>query len=131
MLQYSVALRNARADAHETELGASPILKLFTGGVPANCAAANTGTELLSMTLPADHMSLAALGIKAKSGTWNGLGIAIGDAAHFRMYKSDGVTCVIQGTAGQGSGDLQLDDDAITVGQLVTITAFAITEGNA
>lgn len=130
MLQYSVALRNARGDALETELGAAPILKLFTGAQPATCALGNSGTELLSMTLPADAMTAASAGVKGKNGTWSGLGIAVGDAAHFRLYKADGTTCVSQGSVGVGIGDLQIDNDDITVGQLVTITAFNITEGN-
>ena len=45
-LQYSAAVRNAKLDAVETAIGASAILKIRSGAVPANCAAADAGTVL-------------------------------------------------------------------------------------
>jgi hypothetical protein len=130
-IQLSVAARNARLDAIETELGASPVLKLFTGAQPANVAAANSGAELCSMNLPADAFAAAASGVKAKSGTWSGTGIAVGDAAHYRIYKNDGTTCVVQGSVGEGSGDLSLDNDSIAVGQAVAVSSYSLTDANA
>lgn len=132
-IQLSVACRNARLDAIETELGASPKLKIRTGTQPADCAAADSGTVLATFDLPADAMAAAASGAKAKSGTWQETAAdATGTApAHFRLYKNDGTTCVLQGTVGAGSGDLSLDSVNITVGQQVTITTFTITDGNA
>jgi len=131
-LQLSVAARNGRLDAIETEGGASAILKIRTGAQPADCAAADTGTVLATMNLPADYMAAAAAGAKAKSGTWQETAAdAAGTAAHFRLYKSDGVTCFLQGSVGQGSGDLSLDNVVIAVDQVVTITAFELTDGNA
>lgn len=130
-IQLSVACRNARLDAIETELGASPKLKIRTGAQPATCAAADSGTVLATFDLPADAMAAAASGAKAKSGTWEETAAdATGTAAHFRLYKSDGTTCVLQGTVGAGSGDLSLSSVSVTTGQQVTITAFQITDGN-
>lgn len=132
-IQLSVETRNARLDAIETVAGATPVLKLFSGAQPANCAAANSGTELWTETLPADWAAAAAAGVKAKSGTWNALGIAAGVAAHYRLYKSDGVTCVLQGsvTTTGGGGDITLDNTNIAIGQDVTIATWTITDGNA
>lgn len=130
-LQFSVAARNGRLDAIETEFGASPVLKIRTGGAPADCATADSGTVLASLTLPADAMAAASGGSKAKSGTWSATAGADGTAGHFRLYKSDGTTCVIQGTCGIGTGDLQLDNTSIATGQTVTVTAFTLTDGNA
>jgi hypothetical protein len=131
-IQLSVGVRNARLDAIETEAGASAILKIRTGAPPADCAAADSGTVLAMLNLPSDWMAAASGGSKAKSGTWQDAAAdAAGTAGHFRIYKSDGVTCVIQGTCGQGSGDLQLDNTNIAVGQVVTVTAFTLTDGNA
>lgn len=131
-VQLSVAARNARLDAIETEAGASAVLKIRTGAVPANCAAADTGTVLATLNLPADWMAGAAGGQKAKSGTWEDLlGDADGIAGHFRLYKSDGTTCVMQGTCGQGSGDMSLNNTNIATGQPVTVTGFTLTDGNA
>lgn len=131
-IQFSTAARNAMLDAFETELitGGAPVLKVFTGAQPANCAAANTGTELASGNLPADPFAAAASGAKAKQNTWTMTGVAAGDAAHFRLYKNDGTTCVEQGAVGQGSGDLSLDNDTIAVSQVVTVTAWTLTAAN-
>jgi hypothetical protein len=130
-IQLSVLARNARLDAIETELGASPKLKIRSGAQPADCAAADAGTVLATFDLPADAFAAAASGSKAKSGTWQETAAdAAGTAAHFRLYKTDGSTCVMQGSVGAGSGDLQLDSTTIAVGQQVTITAFTITDGN-
>lgn len=53
-LQLSVAVRNARADVVESTIGASAILRIRTGPAPADCAAADAGTVLATLTLPAD-----------------------------------------------------------------------------
>lgn len=129
-LQESVAVRNARLDAIETQIGATAVLKIFTGSVPANCAAADPAGLLCTVTLPADWMSNAAAGVKAKLGTWSGTAAAGGTAASFRLYASDGTTCGLQGTVGQGSGDLSLDNTNIANGQTVTVNSFSITAGN-
>lgn len=132
-LQYSVGLRNAQLDTIESHIGTTGVLKLFTGAQPANCAAANSGTELWTETLPSDWMAAASSGSKALAGTWSALGIAAGSAAHFRLYASDGTTCHAQGsvTATGGGGDLTLDNVVIAVGQTVTISTFTISAGNA
>jgi hypothetical protein len=131
-LQLSVAARNGRLDAIETEAGTDAILKIRTGAAPADCAGADSGTVLATLNLPSDWMAAASAGSKAKSGTWQDAAAdAAGTAAHFRIYKSNGTTCVIQGTVGQGSGDLSLDNTNIAVGQVVTVTSFVLTDGNA
>ena len=131
-LQLSVSVRNARLDAIESTIGTSPILKIRTGAAPANCAAADTGTVLATMTLPSDWAAAASSGAKALSGTWQDSSAdATGTAAHFRIYDSGGTTCHIQGTVGTSGADLNLDSTSITSGQSVTITSFSLTDGNA
>lgn len=133
-IQLSVAVRNARLDAIETAIGTSAVMKIRTGAQPANVAAADAGTILATLTLPADWLAAAAAGAKAKSGTWQDAAAdAAGTAAHFRVYASDGTTAHMQGsvTATGGGGDLTLDNVVVAVGQVVTITNFVITDGNA
>lgn len=131
-VQLSVAVRNARLDVIETTIGATAILRIRTGAQPATCATADSGTALVSMTLPADYMSNAASGVKALLGTWTGTGAAAGTAAHYRLYDSTGTTCGMQGnvTASGGGGDMTLDNAVIAVAQVVNVTAFNVTEGN-
>ena len=133
-IQLSVAARNGRLDAIETELGASPILKIRTGSAPADCATADSGTVLATLNLPSDAMAAASSGSKAKAGTWQDASAdASGTAAHFRLYKTDGTTCVLQGTvtATGGGGDMEIQNTSINAGQQVTVTAFTLTDGNA
>lgn len=133
-VNLSVAVRNAKLDAMETAVGTSAILKIRTGAKPANCAAADTGTVIATLNLPADYMAAASGGTKAKSGTWEDLTAdAAGVAAHWRLYASDGVTCHWQGTCSitGGGGDMELDNDNIAPNQQVTITSWTFTEGNA
>lgn len=133
-LRLSVAVRNARLDAIEAAVGASPILEIRTGAAPLNCAAADAGTVLASMTLPADWLAAAVGGSKAKSGTWQDpSGEADGDAGHFRIKDAGGSVCHLQGSASASGagGDLELSSAAITAGQQITITAFTLNDGNA
>ena len=133
-LQYSVAVRNAQLDAVEVTVSMAPLLRIYSGSAPANCAAAASGTLLAEMTLPSDWMAAASSGSKALSGTWQDASAnATGTAGHFRLYDSGGTTCHAQGTvtATGGGGDLTLDNVSIASGQSVTITSFTITAGNA
>lgn len=133
-LQFSVTVRNARLDTIESTIGTSAVLKIRTGSVPANCAAADSGTVLATLTLPSDWMAAASSGSKAKSGTWEDTSAdATGTAAHFRLYASDGTTCHAQGTvtATGGGGDMEVDNTSFASGQAFTVTTFTLTEGNA
>lgn len=131
-IQLSVAVRNARQDAIETTIGTSAILTIRSGAAPADCATANSGTVLATLNLPSDWAANAASGSKAKSGTWQDTSAdATGTAAHFRIHDSSATTCHMQGTVGQGSGDLSLDNAAIVAGQTVTVNTFTTTDANA
>jgi hypothetical protein len=129
-LQWSTTVRNNMLDGIETSIGVSAVLKIRVGAAPANCAAADAGAVLATLSLPADWMAAAAAGSKAKSGTWEDL-IAdnTGAAGHFRLYASDGVTCHCQGTitATGGGGDMTVDNVNFTAGQPFTVTAFTLT----
>lgn len=128
-MQYSTTVNNARLDAVESTIGASPTLTLYLGAVPANCAAADTGTPLVTMTLPADWMANAAAGAKAMAGSWSGTasGGSAATPTHFRIKA--GATCHLQGTAGIGSGECQVNG-TITSGQSVSVSSFSITAAN-
>src|ERR1043165_3538946 len=97
-LQLSTTVRNARLDQLETTIGVSAVLKIRTGAAPANCATADSGTVLGSMTLPSDWLAAASSGSKAKSGTWQDASAdASGTAAHWRIHESTATTCHLQG----------------------------------
>ncbi len=132
-VQLSTAVRNARLDAIEVTVGTAPILEIFTGAQPANCAAADSGTKLASITLPSDWMAAAASGSKAKSGTWQDASAdASGTAAHWRLKDSGGTTVHAQGsvTATGGGGDMTVDNTNFAAGQSFTVNTFTLTDAN-
>lgn len=106
-IQADATTRNALLDSIETAVGTSPKLEFRTGGPPANCAAADTGTLLVNMTLPADWMAAASSGAKALAGTWAANAEAFGGgnqvAAHWRI-KTSGGTTRLQGAIMQTGG---------------------------
>jgi hypothetical protein len=136
-IQYSVTLRNNQLDQIESTTGASARLHLYSGSVPANCAAAATGSLLVNMALPSDWMAAAASGSKAKLGTWSGTGLAAAGtgtvAGYFRIVDSAGTTTHMQGTVtiSGGGGDMTLDNPNIAQNQVVTVNTFSVTAGNA
>ena len=125
-VQLSVTARNNRLDSIETTVGVSPILRLRTGAPPANCAAADTGTVVATMTLPSDWANAASGGSKTLLGTWQDASAdATGTVGHFRIYDSGGTVCHIQGTCGQS---VTINTSALTAANGNVLT-FASTTG--
>ena len=134
-IQYRATTRDAKLNAIETNAGNSCKFRIYSGAQPANCAAANGGgTMICEFNLPADYFNAASSGSMTKLGTWSGTAAAGAVAGHFRIYASqatmDGSTCFMQGSIGQGSGDLSLDNTTIANGQTVTINTFTINDNN-
>ncbi|WP_439606870.1 hypothetical protein [Hydrogenophaga sp.] len=133
-MQYAVSIRDAQNNAIETDVGVSPIMRVYNGTAPANVAAALSGNTLLAEgTLPSDWMAASSAGVKGKAGTWTltgQTGASTGTAGtFFRIYASDGTTAKIQGTFGVGQEAVP-DNNNIADGQTVTINTFNITRGN-
>lgn len=113
----------------------SGVLEIRTGAAPGP-EAAEGGTLLASIPIPADGFAAASGSSIAKAGTWEDTSAnAAGTAAHFRFRRSGDAggasttTSRIEGTvtATGGGGDLTLDNAVLAVGQLVTITSFSFS----
>lgn len=130
-LQLSVVARNARLDQIETTIGTAPNLYIRTGAQPADCSVADAGSLLATIVLPSDWLAAAAAGSKAKLGVWSVAATAAGIAAHFRIKDTAGTTCHMQGSIGQGTGDMSLDNTNIANGQTITVNSFTLTDANA
>lgn len=132
-LQRSTAVRNARGNAFEATVGSSAKLSLRTGAQPANCAAVDSGSEVIQITLPIDYLDASAGGVVSKLGAWSGTATLTGTPGHYRIYDNAGSTCHEQGSVtftGLG-GDMTVDvAGAVNSGQIVTVTAYAVTDGN-
>ena len=131
-LSLSTEVRNARLDVIETTIGTSPYLRIRSGSMPASCADADVGTVLAECVLPSNWMADAAGGVKSKAGTWEDTSADnSGTATHFRIYKSDGTTCCMQGSVGTSSADMIVLSTSFIATQPFTITAFTLADGNA
>lgn len=130
-IKTSDAVAHAALNAFETTVSVSAVVKIFTGAPPANCAAADTGTVLVDMTLPSDWMNNATARSKTKLGTWEDASAdATGTAGHFRLYATGGTVCHMQGTVtvtGDG-GDMTINNVSIVSGQPVTVTQFTLND---
>jgi hypothetical protein len=134
-IQLSAAVRNARLDTIESTIGVAGVVKIRSGTPPANCAAADSGTVLATFNLASDWAAAASSGGKSFSGTpiQDSSADNTGTAGHFRLYASDGATCHMQGsvTITGGGGDMEIDNTSINAGQVVQITSWTLTDGNA
>lgn len=133
-IQLSETVRNACADALETAIGTSPVLKIRTGSPPTSIADGDSGDVLATLSLPPDWLTSASSGSKSISGTWQDLAADDdGTAAHFRIYASNGTTQHMQGTVSMpgGGGDMIVDNTSFATGQTFSVEAFTITAGNA
>ena len=125
-MQYGTTLRNNQVSQIQTTIGSAGHLKIFSGAVPANPAAADPAGLLADITLPATFLTSAA-GVTTIAGSWSVAAGATGTAASFRMYDGSAV-CHVQGNV---TTDLVLNNTSITLGQTVTVTSFTVTAGNA
>lgn len=127
-IQLSVSVRNAMLDAIETAAGTSAVIKIRTGAQPTNCASADSGTVVATISLASDWMSAASSGSKAFSSTplTDSSADNTGTAAHYRVYASDGTTCHMQGSVGTSGTDMIVDSTSFTAGQSFSITSWSI-----
>lgn len=133
-IQFSVATRTAQADAIDDQFnGGTPpaTIEIRTGAPPANCAAADSGTLLATLTGPNPFHGAASAGaITAGTIVSDSAGDATGSPGHWRVKQGGGSTVVAQGTAAIGSGDLNFNA-GVTLGGTVSITSWVLTIANA
>lgn len=128
--RFKITTANAALNGITALFPAGAILMIYMNTIPTDAdTAIGAQTLLSSVTLPATPWAAAAARAVAKSGTWQDPSAAAGSAATptwFRL-KNAGDTERIDGTAGIGSGDMSFDG-TITAAQVITITAFGITD---
>lgn len=128
-LGYVTTLRNTRLDAITTAVGASGLIRIYNGTQPAT---GGTATTLLAELTCSSTFAAAASGgvLTANSITQDSSADATGTATWGRLATSGG-TAVADFTAGTSGTSLILTTASIVATQPVSISSFAITEGNA
>ncbi len=132
-LGLSTTLRNNMLDEITARAGSNALLRIYSGTQPATGGAETTIVAQLtcnSTFAPAASSGVLTLNAISSDTSAN----ATGTATWFRIYASDGTTHVLDGTVSTvaaGTGDMQLDDTAITLGGTVAVSSATITAGNA
>lgn len=127
-LGYVAALRNRQLDGITTEVGASGLLRIYSGTRPAT--GGTETTVLAELTCNATFAPAASGGVLTLNAiTADSSANATGTATWFRILTS-GAVAKIDGDVGTSGSDLNLNSTSITSGGTVSITSFTITAGN-
>jgi hypothetical protein len=127
-LGYVAALRNAQLDAITTQVGASGLLRIYSGSRPAT--GGTETTVLAELTCNATFAPAASGGVLTLNAiTADSSANATGTATWFRILTS-GAVAKIDGDVGTSGSDLNLNSTSVTSGGTVSITSFTITAGN-
>ena len=127
-LGYVAALRNRQLDGITTEVGASGLLRIYSGSRPAT--GGTETTVLAELTCNATFAPAASGGVLTLNAiTADASANATGTATWFRILTS-GAVAKIDGDVGTSGSDLNLNSVSITVGGTVSVTSFVITAGN-
>jgi hypothetical protein len=128
-LGYVAALRNAQLDQITSQVGASGLLRIYSGSRPAT--GGTETTVLAELTFSATFAPAASGGVlTANAVTQDSSANATGTATWFRVLTS-GAAARIDGDVGTSGSDLNLNSTSITSGGTVAVTSFVITAGNA
>ena len=127
-IQYSLTSRTNRLTQLNTDIGASCVIKLFSGAAPANCGTADTGTLLVQFAGNAGGFGSVASQTLTASAVASVTATASGTPGYFRIYPTAATTtnAVVQGTCGTSGTDMILTAASVTAGQTVNFTSLTI-----
>lgn len=130
-IQFLAAARNAMGDAITTYAGSNCLLRIYddTGTTPAACSNDNNTNVLLAeLACSATLAAGADGGVLTLNTVSNDTSAnASGTLDYFRIYKSDGTTCILQGTCGASGKDLNMGVAAFVAGAVVSVSSAVLT----
>jgi hypothetical protein len=111
--------RTSLATALNTDVSSGK-LKIYSG-------AYDTGTLLVSLTLPASGSNSVANGVLTFGAITQQNATQDGTAAYFKIFKSDDATEVCHGDVGTSGATINLNTTSIVSGGPVSITSASLT----
>lgn len=108
-------------------------LRIYSGTQPAHADAAVAGTLLAELTMPTPAFTAgtatagATYSVTAGAITQDSSADASGTATWFRLFRSDGTTPLLDGSAGVSGCDLNLSSDAISSGSIIQVTSMTLS----
>jgi hypothetical protein len=129
-LKYSNGTRNAQQVGLITYAGSGALINIYAGSQPANANTAISGQTLLVTLTVSGSFGTDSNGTITLSTVTNGVAVATGTAAFFRITQSNGTTVVMDGSVATSDADLVLNNTSIATGQVVSISAGTIIRAN-
>jgi len=125
-LKYSNGTRNAQQVGLITYAGSGALINIYAGSQPANANTAISGQTLLVTLTVTGSFGTDSNGTITLSTVTNGVAVATGTAAFFRITQSNSSTVVMDGSVATSDADLVLNNTSIATGQVVSISAGTI-----
>ena len=128
-IQYSTTHRTNAMTQLNTDIGASAVIKVWSGAAPANCGTADSGTLLVTFAGNAGGFGTASNGVLTASAVASANAGNTGTAGYFRIYPTAATStnAVVQGTCGLSAADMILTNTSITSGQTCNFTSLTVT----
>lgn len=122
--------RNKACDAIVDDIDAGAgagTIAVRTGTQPTNVGDADTGTLLGTLTFSDPAFGASSTGTATASAITSDTNAdASGTAGHFRIKDSDS-NIHSDGTCGQGSGDMNFDNNVIVIGGTIAVSSMTVT----
>lgn len=130
-VKEAVTLKNTKLDQITSAVGASGLLRLYTGTQPTNPDTALSGNTLLStMTCNATFAPGASGGVLTLNAIAADTSAAATGTATFGSLLTSGAVRKIDFTVGTASTDMTINTTSIVTGANVSCSSFTITSGN-
>lgn len=132
-IKLSTAARDALATALNTEIGASAVIRIYSGSRPADPSVA-IGAQVLLAQLTGNAAGFGSVSggvLTAAAITEDSSADTNGTASFFRVFKSNGTTAVADGDVGTSGADLNLNTTTLVAGGPVRISSLTFTMGGA
>lgn len=127
-IHISAAGRNAMLDEINTAIGASGLLRIYSGTQPANADTALSGnTKLAELALSATAFAAAASGSISINTVSNDTSADATGTATFATITTSGGTRVIDLSVGTSGADINLNTVSIVAGAVVSITGYDLS----
>jgi hypothetical protein len=130
-LRYKESLLNTRLDDITSAIGASGLLRIYSGTQPAHVDTALSGnTVLAELALSATAAGSAASHVLTLSSITADSSADNTGTATFGSLLTSGGTRIVDFSVGTSGADLNLNTTSIVSGAQVSVSSFTITAGN-
>ena len=130
-MRITNAVASALANAFDDECnaGSTPLLRIYTGTIPATA-----DTALGAQTLLSEHemdgtaaFGAAANGVITAAAIGNDTVLATGTASWFLIITQNAGTVICMGSVGTGTHDIVVNTTAFTIGSTASVSSMVVT----